>query len=94
LLPIEPRGRVAHRAGNQPTAMDAPFLPARDQARLLEDAEVLRHRRQRHGERSGEVHHRRLDVGGEAFQDRPPRRARQRGEHGVEGGRFVVNHAV
>lgn len=72
--------------------------PTRDEPRVLEHAEVLRDRGERHGEGCGQLRH-----GGpaarQASEDGAPGGTRERGEDGVQngirgGGLTTLNHVV
>ena len=94
LVAVEPFVGFVHRLGAQPARHDAAALFPGDQPRILEDVEVLHDRRQRHGERLGEI----ADTDGvavaQARQQRPPRRIGEGGERAVERGGLIVNHVV
>ena len=54
----DPVGGGAHGSGHEAAVVHAPFATAGEQAGALEDAEVLRDRRQRHAERARELRNR------------------------------------
>jgi len=72
----------------------APGLGALDQAGSRQHVEMLDHRRQRHVEASGDLHHRQLAVVGEPVEDCAPRRVSQGGKGAIELGLAKVNHMV
>ena len=55
LVAIEPVVGLLHRSGLQPAGDRAPTFAARDQPGARQDVEVLHDRRQRHGERLGQI---------------------------------------
>ena len=80
---VEPQVQDVEGARSQAHGADASVLLRGDQSRVLEDAQVLQERWQRHGERCREFGH---DGWGlrQPFHDGPARRIRKSAEHGVE----------
>ena len=80
---VEPQVYYVEGARSQAHRADASVLLRGDQSRVLQDAQVLQERWQRHGERCREFGH---DGWGlrQPFHDGPARRIREGAEHGVE----------
>lgn len=97
LVAIEPLARGGERAGLEAAAHDAARLLAFDEARALEDREVLDEPGQRHGVRLRQVPHG-LFALAKPCEHRASRRIGQRAEHVVERTRLrpalIVNHLV
>ena len=91
----EPTERRAQRSGVDLASVHAAFGFDLQQARVLEDAQVPRDRRQAHIVGLGEFAHGGV-TGRELFEDGPPDRVGQRREDGVQvqGDRRLVNHLV
>ena len=85
---------VFQRCGIEAAAHGAPAFLTLDQARTREHVEVLHHRRQRHGERCGDLCDRQLAFAREAIEDGAAGRVGQRGKRHVEPSVLIVNHTV
>src|SRR6267142_527747 len=70
---LQPPGRLRERPGLEAARPSLGVAPARDQPGPLEHLEVLGDRRLADLERGGQLRHRGL-AGGQAGEDRPPRR--------------------
>jgi hypothetical protein len=90
---VEPGRRGSEPCGHEATVLRPPLPPPGDEAGVLEHPEVLRDRRERDGEGRGELRHHR-PAARQAGEDRPPRRARERGEDRIQGGGLTLNHVV
>jgi hypothetical protein len=82
-LLVEPQVQDVEGPRPQAHGADAPVLLRRDQSRVLQDAQVLHERRQRHRERCRELRHHGWGLG-QPFHDGPARRIRESAEHGDE----------
>jgi hypothetical protein len=89
---LDPRGGVAHRRGDECSAPHASLAADAREAGALEDAHVLRCRRQRHVEPRRQLADGLLSRS-ESCQDLAPRRMRERRKRDVEPG-LMVNHVV
>ena len=85
--------RLAERAGVQPAAHDTPALLPFDEARALEDVQVLEEARERHPEGFRKLADR-MPAARKKGQHSPPRGVGERAENGVEGRGLIVNHPV
>lgn len=94
LIAIEPIVGLLHRLGAQGAGDDAAALLAGDEAGVGQDVEMFHHRRQRHGERLGELAHRDAFAFAELREQRAPRGVGKGREGAVEGGGRIVNHMV
>src|SRR5204862_234420 len=74
-------GELLHRLGNKPVERPRP-APARDldQPGLLQDAQMVRHRRLREAKRFGELARADLTLTRDSIDDRHSRRVRERFE--------------
>ena len=93
LIEGEPLVRARERAGIEAADMGAPAHLALDQAGAFKNLDVLRGRRQRHGERLGKLADGAL-AGGEFEQHAPAGGVAQRVEDGGQLGRQQFNHVV
>ncbi len=93
LVALEPLERALQRASFQLAAHHAAGLRPLDEARILQNAQMLDDARQRHAERLGQFAHRALALA-EPDQHGPARRVGERAEDGVEPARRIVNHKV
>ncbi len=82
-LLAEPQMQDVEGARSQAHGADTSVLLRRDQARVLQDAQVLHERRQRHRERCREFGHHGWGLR-QSFHDGPARRIRESAEHDVE----------
>jgi hypothetical protein len=82
----QPFEGAPQRYGDQATAALAALQAPFDQAGALEDAEVLRHRWQRHVERLGQRQRGRIAFGRQPRENAASRRIGQRAEDAVEVG--------
>ena len=89
----QPRKRPRGRPVPQCAADDPPGLSSRNQAGLLEDADVLDEAGERHAVRRRQLAYRSLAVA-ELRQHCTARGVGQGAEHGIEGQRPMVNHTV
>src|SRR5262249_19346776 len=80
-------------AGAQPPGPHAPGLLRGDDPRLLQNADVLLHARERHVELLGKVRDRSVGSS-ELLQNATPRGVRERGERSIKSGRHILNHMV
>jgi hypothetical protein len=88
---LDPRLRVAHRRGGQGGVPGPPLAAHASKAGALEHADVLRDRRQRHVESTGELGDGPL-TGGQSRQDLASGRVGERPERRIE--LLLVNHMV
>ena len=88
---LRPRQDIANRTRLDRTRPVLGVTGPDNQAGVLEDLEVLGHRRELHIERLRQLTHRRNTVG-EARQQRPTHRTRQGGEHVVQSILDVVDY--
>src|SRR2546426_11598067 len=92
-VPLEPHRLFLQSARAQLARPHAPDLLRGDEPRLLQNADVLLHARERHVERLGKV--RDGSVGSsELLQNATPRGVRERGERSIKSGRHILNHMV
>src|SRR6185312_16623065 len=82
-LPAYPVRGGGQRPGDELIGADPPGLRRADDAGLLQDAQVLDHRRQRHVERPGQLADRRRTAG-QPLDHGPPAAVAQCAEHPVE----------
>src|SRR6185295_10603759 len=88
-------GGGAHGPGNEAAVVHAALAPPGEQAGALEDAQMLRDRRQRHAKRLRELADGRVGRRGELREDRAPRRVGERLERRIERrATRIVNHMV
>src|SRR6185436_15704971 len=92
-VPLEPRRLFLQAARAQPARPHAPDLLRADEPRLLQNADVLLHARERHLEPLGKVRDRRVGSS-ELLQHAAPRGVRERGERSIKSGRHILNHMV
>ena len=92
-MAVEPLERALERAALQTATHHAADLVARDEAGILQDAQMLDKTRERHPERLGQRADRMLAVA-ELRQHGAPRRIGERAEYGIETGGVIVNHLV
>src|SRR5581483_1651455 len=85
-IPLEPRHRFVQSLRAQAARPHAPDLLGRDEPRLLQNADVFFHARQRHLELLGQLRDRSV-ASSELLQHATPRGVRERGEGGVQVGR-------
>src|SRR4051812_628045 len=79
---IEPARHLGQALGIQAAGALLAVAPARDQPGALQHLQVLRHRRQAHGERPGDLLHRHVAFAGQPAEDRQPSRV-AKGREGV-----------
>src|SRR5439155_20019448 len=91
--PPEPHRPFPQSARARLPRPHAPDLLRRDGARLLQNADVLLHARERHVERLGKVRDRSVGSS-ELLQNATPRGVRERGERSIKSGRHILNHMV
>jgi len=89
---LDPRRRVPHRPGDEHRAPHASLTSHARESGPLEDAHVLRDRRERHREARRELADRAL-ARRKSPQNRPPRWIGERSESGIER-LGMVNHTV
>src|SRR5213076_1853948 len=92
-VPLEPRRLFLQSARAQPAIPHTPDLLRGDEPRLLQNADVLLHARERHVERLGKVRDRSVGSS-ELLQNAAPRGVRERGERSIKSGRLILNHMV
>src|SRR5712691_855699 len=92
-VPIEPRRLFLQSARAQLALPHAPDLLRGDEPRLLQNADVLLHARERHVELLGKVRDRSVGSS-ELLQNATPRGVRERGERSIKSGRHILNHMV
>src|SRR5262245_59715437 len=92
-VPLEPRRLFLQSARPQLARPHAPDLLRGDEPRLLQDADVLLHARERHAELLGQVRDRRVRSS-ELLHHATPRGVRERGERRIEPGRHILNQMV
>src|SRR6185437_10952573 len=90
---LEPRRLFRQSARAQLARPHAPDLLRGDEPRLLQNADVLLHARERHVEPLGKVRDRSIGSA-ELLQHAPPRGIRERGERRIKAGRHILNHMV
>src|SRR3954454_3244458 len=92
-VPLEPRRFFLQSARAQLARPHAPDLLRGDEPRLLQNADVLLHARERHLERLGKG--RDGSVGSpELLQNATPRGVRERCERSIKSGPHILNHMV
>src|SRR5262245_60052695 len=91
-VPLEPPCLFLQSARAQLARPHAPDLLRGDEPRLLQNADVLFHARERHVELLGKVGDRSVGSS-ELLQDATPRGVRERGERRIESG-YILNHMV
>src|SRR4051794_13186066 len=90
---LAPNSLFLQSARPQLAGPHAPDLLRGDEPRLLQNADVLLHARERHVKRLGKVRDR--SVGScELLQNATPRGVRERGERSIESARHILNHMV
>src|SRR6185436_18650726 len=92
-VPFEPRRLFLQSARAQLARPHAPDLLRGDEPRLLQNADVLFHARERHLERLGQVRDRSVGSS-EPLQNATPRGVRERSERSIKSGRHILNHMV
>src|SRR3954447_8165338 len=92
-VPLEPHRLFLQSARAQLTCPHAPDLLRGDEARLLQNADVLLYARERHVERLGKDRDRSVGSS-ELLQNATPRGVRERGERSIKSGRHILNHMV
>src|SRR6478672_1614568 len=92
-VPLEPRRLFLQSARAQLARAHAPDLRRGDEPRLLQNADVLLHARERHVELLGEVRDRSIGAS-ELLQNATPRGVRERGERSIKSGLPILNHMV
>src|SRR4051794_24980721 len=85
-VPLEPRRLFLQSARAKLARPHAPDLLRGDEPRLLQNADMLLHARERHVERLGELRDRRVGSS-ELLQNATSRGVRERGERSIESGR-------
>src|SRR5262245_5850697 len=85
-VPLEPRRLFLQSARAQLARPHAPDRLRGDEPRLLQNADVLLHARERHAELPGKVRDRSVGSS-ELLQNATPRGVRERGERRVDSGR-------
>src|SRR3954470_14724389 len=90
---LDPRRLFLQPAHAELAGAHAPDLLRRDEAGLLEDADVLHHARQGHLEPLGEVRDRSIRAS-KLLENATPRGIRERGERGVERRTGMIYHSV
>src|SRR5439155_26506159 len=92
-VPLEPHRLFLQSARAQLALPHAPDLLRGDEPRLLQNADVLLHARERHVELLGKVRDRSVGSS-ELLQNATPRGVRERGERSIKSGRHILNHMV
>src|SRR6187431_2186948 len=92
-VPLDPCRLFLQFAQAELAGPHAPDLLRGDEARLLQDADVLLHAREGHVELLGQVRDRRVCTP-ELLQNAAPGGVRERGERGIEAGPTILNHKV
>src|SRR5215510_7673718 len=92
-VPLEPRRLFLQSARTQLAGPHAPDLLRGDEPRLLQNADVLLHARERHVELLGKVRDRSVGSS-ELLQNATPRGVRERGERSIKSRRHILNHTV
>src|ERR1044071_7497292 len=92
-VPLEPRRLFLQSAPAQPALSHPPDFLRGDEPRLLQNADVLLHARERHVELLGQVRDRSVGSA-ELLQNAAPRGVRERGERSIKLGRQILNHMV
>src|SRR6185295_13964752 len=92
-VPLEPRRLFLQSARAQLARPHAPDLLRGDKPRLLQNADVLLHARERHVELLGKVRDRSVGTS-ELPQNPAPGGIRERGERVIEAGLHILNHVV
>src|SRR5262249_28657623 len=90
---LEPRRLFLQSARAQLARPHAPDLLRGDEPRLLQNADVLFHARERHVELLGKVRDRSVGSS-ELLQNATPRGVRERSERSIESGCHILNHMV
>jgi hypothetical protein len=90
---IEPVRRLLHRLRGESAAHHPALLLAPDEPGVLEDQQVLREARERHGKGTRELADR-TAAGREQLHDPPAGRVGERGEDRVERLIRILNHKV
>src|SRR6476620_935392 len=92
-VPLEPRRLFLQSSRAQLARPHAPDLLRGDEPRLLQNADVLPHDRERHLERLGKFRDRSVGSS-ELLQNATPRGVRQCGERNIKSARRILNHMV
>src|SRR3954463_8726287 len=92
-VPLEPRCLFLQSARAQLAHPHAPDLLRGDEPRLLQNADVLLHARERHVELLGKIRDRSVGSA-ELLQNATPRGVRERGERSIKSGLHTLNHMV
>src|SRR6476469_5994484 len=92
-VPLEPHRFFLQSARAELARAHAPDLPRGDEPRLLQNAHVLLHSRERHVELVGKVRDRSVGSS-ELLQNATPRGIRERRERSIESGSHILNHVV
>src|SRR5690349_15151648 len=92
-VPLEPRRLFLQSAQAQLAPPHAPDLLRGDEPRLLQNADVLLHARERHVELLGKVRDRSVGSS-ELLQNAAPGAIREGSERVVEAGVAILNHVV
>src|SRR4051794_21024091 len=92
-VPLDPCRLFLQCASAELAGPHATDLRRGDEARLLQDADVLLHPREGHVELVGEIGDRSVRTP-ELLQNPAPRGVRERGERGIEAGLRILNHTV
>src|SRR4030095_4476836 len=92
-VPLEPRRLFLQSTPAELARPHAPDLLRGDEPRLLQNADVLLHARERHLELLGKVRDRSVGAS-ELLQNATPRGIRERGERSIKSGRHILNHLV
>src|SRR3984885_936021 len=90
---LDPRRLILQPARPQLAGPHAPDLLGSHEPGLLQDADVLLHAREGHVELLGKVRDRSVCTP-ELLQNAASGGVRERGERGIEAGRYILNHAV
>src|SRR4029450_11253427 len=92
-VPLDPCRLFIQSAQAEPAGPHAPDLRRGDEARLLQDADVLLHAREGHVELVGKLRDRRVCTR-ELLQNTASGDVRERGKRGIEAGPRILNHVV